>query len=304
MRTLAFCLIAGIGLSGFASSVRAAEPATQQPAAEPSRVDAWLLQGLLDPETPQPARDGLRTELMAAVRAGDVEALYVAGSLYRQGPSHPAQVLPLDLDKARELLLQASLKGSLPAMAKLAQVEFDAGRYAEAMDWAQVFSYYWREFDDFDESRALHLKDLLKRIGDKLGVIDDEALRRRVIAVLDRYGAKIETAIAERRARQAQQTQHSPLRVVDTRGPASRPRRVRTMPDESGLAEFYLAIDAKGRVARFWLLDAVPDAAMADKLDDVFRTLRFNEIKSGESVYRFGLQTVAFSKNKLNLQRR
>lgn len=299
MRICAFVLATVLGLpAALASNTPAPAPAAQS---GQSQIDAWLLQGLLDPATPASARTALVRELLAKAAAGDASAQYVAGSLYRQGEAHPAQVLPRDLDKARELLLAAALKGSLPAMSKLAQVEYDAGNYAQAMDWTQVFSHYWRESGDFDEERAHHLKNLLKQIGDKLVPSDDEVVRQRTIALLERHGATIEAALAQQRSEAAQRPG---LRPVAARKPVQRLRRASLITDESGMAEFYIAVDAKGRVARFWVLDAVPGAAMAGQLDELFRGARFNADELQRDGYRFGLQTIVFSNQKLELNRR
>ncbi|MCQ4167187.1 hypothetical protein [Tahibacter harae] len=299
MRIYAFVLATALSLP--AALAGTAPPAAPAAEAGKSQIDAWLLQGLLDPATPASAREALGRELLARAAAGDASAQYIAGSLYRQGESHPAQVLPRDLDKARELLLAAALKGSLPAMAKLAQVEYDAGNYAEAMDWTQVFSHYWRESGDFDEDRAHYLKNLLKQIGDKLGPSGDEVVRQRTIALLDRHGATIEAALA----RQHSETGPRPgLRPAAPRKPAQRLRRAALITDDSGMAEFYIAVDARGRVAKFWVLDAVPGIAMAGQLDGLFRNARFNEDERQRDGLRFGLQTITFSNQKLDLNRR
>lgn len=298
MRICAFFIAATLNLpAAVAGTVPPAPPAAE---AE-SRIDAWLQRGLLDPAAPASAREALRRELLAQAAAGDADAQYVAGSLYRQGESHPAKVLPRDLDKARELLLAAALKGSLLAMAKLAQVEYDAGNYAEAMDWAQVFSHYWRESGDFEENRAHHLKNLLKQIGDKLTPNDDEVVRQRTIALLERHGATIEAAQAQQRAEAGQR---AGLRPVAPRKPVQHLRRAALISNDSGMAEFYIAVDAKGRVAKFWVLDAVPGIAMAGQLDDLFRDARFNEDQRQGGGLRIGLQAITFSNRKLDLNRR
>ena len=94
------------------------------------------------------------------------------------------------------------------------------------------------------------------------------------------------------------------LRALAPRKPVQHLRRAPLITDDSGMAEFYIAVDAKGRVAKFWVLDAVPGIAMAGQLDGLFRNARFNADELKREGFRFGLQTITFSNQKLDLNRR
>ena len=291
-----------LGVCAVATGAEAGSTATTTTNDRPAaHFDLQRLAELLDPSSSDVVRNAARAEMLAAADAGNAYAQYDAGVLYRQGDAHPAKVFPRDLPRARTLLLAAALQGQLSALAKLAEVEFDAGEYAEAMDWAQMYTHYLREGNEFEAWRAGHIAAMLKRIDDKLGHPDAETVRQRVIVKLDRYGPTIEAA--QSRAVQ------SPASPTLLHMPVSKRHQVGThrkanVPETPGVAEFVIAVDTSGHVNKFWLLDATPSADLANQLNAVVRDLRFNDAPKGSAEMRYAVAPVAFNNQRFHLQQK
>lgn len=92
--------------------------------------------------------------------AGDGQAAYYLGALYRHGSAHPAKLVEKDLPSARRWLRTCveSTHCPLVALASLAELELEAGDARGAMQWAQAWVVLDREL------RRLELQDERRRL--------------------------------------------------------------------------------------------------------------------------------------------
>ncbi|UXI68878.1 hypothetical protein [Tahibacter amnicola] len=301
MRQLLLALaLAGLSLP----AVHAADSATPSGRAAAvtarSPIEQWVLDGALAYNADPDVRNAFRDILLRQAEQKNATARYIAGVLYRLGHAHPAKLVPQNLDKSREYLLAAALDGMHAATFKLAEVEYQAGRYAEAMDWAQVHMHYLREQPGFDPRDAKGAAALISRIAERLGTVEHETIRQRTITLLDRYGATIEAA---HQARQATSPPPPQLQIPGGKRRVSGLSHTAVPPTESGNAEFYIAVDHEGRVSRFWLLDGGADGAFAETFAPIVRRSRFNPSKPGDAP-RVALVPFAYLDRSYELQQR
>lgn len=225
---------------------------------------------MLDPEVDTETRRALFAAADAALATDpDPARLYALGSMHRRGDSARDPAFPKNLDKAREYLSRAALAGVLPAMAKMSVLELDAGNRFEANVWAQLYYFYRKDApvapDRGSDGFAASLIANAKRGFDDSQVA---ALNDSVGQMVAIHDAKIRAGIAKRAA--------------DEQGSGLQPTRSgpRTLPDlplkrpAAGVAEYYVQFDAQGEVARLWLLDAWPDAALARVLRPIAMAYR------------------------------
>jgi len=239
------CLVVGLEMAGPAN------------AAAPTGDDtkAWSL--ILDPQQPLAAR----REALAALEenaANDGQGeLYLLGSLYRMGPDASGAPVPQDLDKATLYLGNAALRGSLLAMAKMAEIKLAQRKHREAMIWAQVFAHYAMLLPDGERPPEGYTAELVQRILAKLGRSSIADVMPDVAAFIAQHDAGIRAGTNSHFG-----------------GKSVRPKpRERSMivPDgrfapRSGFADYLLVFEPDGSVAHAWLLDAVPDPALGRTL--------------------------------------
>ena len=265
MRVLAACMAT---LLGIGSSHAADSPPADDPAATIG-ID-FLHKGLLDPDAPAQARTALAAEIeQHALERKDAYLLYVVGSLYRLGrEASPTSPYARDVDKAREYLTRAALKGRPGAMGKLALLELDAGNRFEANVWAQLQAHYEVEFArirslrDGRESPVFAVANVLALAQDGLAKEQIPMLEQRIREIIDRYDAPIRVGLE--RALEAQSS--SPLRNARL-DRCQLPRGVeqkfgRRANYVAGGAEYYVSFADDGSAGRLWLLDAWPDVRM------------------------------------------
>lgn len=220
---------------------------------------------LYDPEVGVATRRAILAGLEAEAAVDpDPGRLYALGSLYRRGDSARERAFEKDLDKAREYLSRAALDGYLQAMAKLSVLEVEAKNRFEANVWAQLYHHYRKDSPDarerWSDGFAASLIARASRGFDekRLSELNDS-----VGMMITSYDARIRAGIARQSAAQAE-AGVQPART----GPRALPDASGRRP-EAGIAEYYVAFDAKGEVERIWLLDAWPDPAIARVLRPV-----------------------------------
>src|SRR5579863_60413 len=86
----------------------------------------------LDKSTPAPARQEIFEGWRKAALAGDTDAQYVVGTMYRRGDDVLPHVVERDADQARRYLSTAAAHGRLLAMAKMAELELAEDHPLEA----------------------------------------------------------------------------------------------------------------------------------------------------------------------------
>lgn len=231
----------------------------------------FVTQGLLDPAAPADRRTELAARLEAlALERKEADLFYIVGSLYRLGREvSPTSPYPRDLDKAREYLSRAALKGRRGAMGKLALLELDAGNRFEANVWAQLQAHYEREFArgrkerDGKEREVFGVANILALTQDGFPKDDVPKLEERIRMIIGTY----DTSIREGMTRTLEAQARSPLRnarldrchLPQGQLQVSRARRAMVL---AGGSEYYVAFADDGSADRVWLLDVWPDARM------------------------------------------
>jgi hypothetical protein len=240
------CLMVGLGL---------AAPAMATAPAQDDSTKAWSV--ILDPQQPLAVRQQTLAGLEKQAADGDQGELYLLGSLYHMGPHASGAPVPQDLDKATLYLGNAALRGSLLAMAKMAEIKLDTRKYREAMIWAQVFAHYAMLLPDGERPPEGYTAELVQRILDKLGRSSIPQVMPDVADFIAQHDASIRAGTSSH---------------FDAKTPRPKPKeRSVTTPDgrfapQSGFADYLLAFRPDGSVAHAWLLDAVPDPALGESL--------------------------------------
>jgi hypothetical protein len=138
------------------------------------------LAAFVDKATPAAERQRIFEAWRQAALAGDADAQYVVGSIYRRGDAIEPHVVERNADQAGRYLSTAAAHGRVLAMAKMAELELAEDRPLEAAIWAQVFGAYrgWNDgsqnYGPHDERQpSFYFEDLLRRtssrVAQKLG---------------------------------------------------------------------------------------------------------------------------------------
>jgi hypothetical protein len=248
-------LMAGIGLA-----VPAMATATA-PAQEDS-TKAWSV--ILDPQQPLALRRQALAGLEQDARDGDQGELYLLGSLYQMGPRASGAPVPQDLEKATLYLGNAALRGSLLAMAKMAEIDLATRKYREAMIWAQVFAHYAMLLPDGERPPEGYTAELVQRILDKLGRSSIPQVMPDVADFIAQHDAGIRAGTSSHFGGKAPRPKPNERPVVTPEG---------RFAARSGFADYLLAFRPDGSVAHAWLLDAVPDPALGETLRHYVREM-------------------------------
>lgn len=227
---------------------------------------------LLDASVPLGERLELFNNVMALANKGQVRAQDLAGTLYWQGPAIEGSPVPRKLDQARNLLANSAVNGNLLAMAKLAELELQAGRTDKAMVWAQLYARY-RDPTKSIRARSRHnsgyTTDLIERIV-KAGGKTDKAIQTEVSGMVSLFDDRI------RRGIEAFQNQRRSGETFLFRRPSGTDKQEDR--NVNGLAEYMVEFHPDGKPGRIWLLDSLPgprtdqvvrshlDLAMANKV--------------------------------------
>lgn len=252
-------LIAGLALAVGPGSARADDNADQQ------RFERWIHEGLLDPDAPTEQRKATVGEMDALTKDdSDPNVLYLLRSLYWQDPARSSTPVAQDIDRARELLSRAALRGRVLAMAKLSTLELRAGNRFEANVWAQLY-YHYAEQDSRVEkgSRGNFAASILHNALSGFSESRVEELNRRVEAMLVQYDTQIRAGMAKSAASNARVQSFNP-RLGN--GKLMNPEKAKGRRLASGVAEYAIELGADGTVSEIWPLDAWPDPRLARAL--------------------------------------
>jgi hypothetical protein len=240
------CLLVAIGL---------AAPVDAGTAGQDRSMKAWAV--VLDPQQPLAVRRQTLAELEADAGNRDQGELYLLGSLYHMGPEASGAPVARNLDKATLYLGNAALRGSLLAMAKMAEIKLATRKYREAMIWAQVFAHYAMLLPDGERPPEGYTAELVQRILDKLGRTAVAQLMPDVAGFIAQHDADIRAGINSHFGGKASQPTPKRRPVVTPHGRFSA---------HAGFADYLMAFRPDGSVAHAWLLDAVPDPALGETL--------------------------------------
>lgn len=238
------CLLVGTGLA--------------VPTAATAQDDSTAVwSAILDPRQPLAERQQAIAKLEKDAQDEDQGQLYLLGSLYHMGPRASGAPVPQDLDKATLYLGNAALRGSLLAMAKMAEIKLETRNYREAMIWAQVFAHYAMSLPDDERPPEGYTAELVQRILEKLGRSSIPEVMPDVANFIAQHDAGIRAGTRSHFGAKAVRPRPKEHSVVTPHGRFSA---------QSGFADYLLAFAPDGSVAHSWLLDAVPDPALGETL--------------------------------------
>lgn len=215
---------------------------------------------VLDENLPLAQRQGVLGRIEEQAQTGDQHTLYVLGSLYHMGQQSRASPVQQDLVKARLYLGNAAMRGSVLAMAKMAEIRFTERQYREAMNWAQIYGHYAALLPRGDRPHDGYTAELIQRIAARLGQSAMPDLMRDVDSFITAHDAEIKAGTDSRL-------------TGEVLHPAPKGRPYVTPAGEfapaAGFADYLLAFKADGSVAKAWLLDATPDPDLGSRLRKV-----------------------------------
>lgn len=246
------CLAAGIVLAAPVAAGTAHESSTK----------AWSV--ILDPQQPLQVRRQTLAGLAMHAADDDQHDLYLLGSLYQMGSKASGALVPQDLSKATLYLGNAALRGSLLAMAKMAEIKLAEHKYREAMIWAQVFAHYAMQVPERERPPQGYTAELVQRILDRLGRTGMAEVMPDVAGFVTRYDADILAGLRSQDHRAMQRPRSRKHNVVM---PPARVTR------QSGFADYLLVFRPDGTVEHAWLLDAVPVPALGETLHHYVREM-------------------------------
>lgn len=255
-------------------SASAATPApTQNPVAAPERIAlnaSWAQ--VLDKNVPLARRQQALSKIEQEAQTGDQHDMYVLGSLYHIGQHASGSLVQQDLVKASLYLGNAATRGSVLAMAKMAEIKLATRQYREAMNWAQIYGHYALLLPKGDRPHDGYAAELVQRILDRLGKSAMPEVMRDVNSFIASHDADI-------RAGTDSNLTGEVLHPVPKAKPYIAPNG-RITP-YAGFADYLLAFNADGSVADAWLLDAVPDADLGLTLRKYAREMRVSPAHAG-----------------------
>jgi hypothetical protein len=250
-RSLATALVLFALLCGSASA------AMPVPAENPLAPDRIALNGswaqVLDKNVPLAQRQQALSKIEQEAQTGDQHDLYVLGSLYHMGQDAPGSLVQQDLVKASLYLGNAATRGSVLAMAKMAEIKFATRQYREAMNWAQVYGHYAMLLPKGDRPHDGYAAELVQRIIDKLGKSAMPEVMRDVDSFIAAHDADIRSGTDSKLTGAVLHPAPKSKAYVTPHG--------RIAP-YAGFADYFLSFNPDGSVAKAWLLDAVPAAEL------------------------------------------
>jgi hypothetical protein len=232
-----------------------ADAAPSGPAERRMATDtAWAQ--VLDDSLPLAQRQRVLASIEEQAQASDQHTLYALGSLYHMGQHARTSPVPQDLVKARLYLGNAAMRGSILAMAKMAEIRLTERQYREAMNWAQIYGHYAALLPRGDRPHDGYTAELIRRIAERLGQSAMPDVMRDVDSFVAGHDAEIRAGAG---SQLNGQTLH-PTRSKPYIPPAGR------LVPQAGFADYLLAFKVDGSVAHAWLLDATPDPDLGARL--------------------------------------
>jgi hypothetical protein len=254
---------------------------------------------VLDPARPTAERLRGFSALMREANAGDANAQNITGSWYWRGHAQPGVVVEQDLTQARALLSHAAIQGQLRAMAKMAELELEAGRTFEAMLWAQVYGHYQPLATKRAHEKAHEDEDytgfLLSRIYAKF----DRKRMAEVGIALNAFLAKYDATIRAGATHSNEVAEHGNLHELNPKDYQLHPVPL----TEPGVAEFFIVYGPNGRPVQVLPITAYPDDShhLADKLVPIAKQIRVNPTK--EPGLRYAVIPITYVSGKYRVNK-
>lgn len=268
---MAVLLMAGNGALA-ADAVDRQNSAASSANVNPAIDGTWAQ--ILDHDVPLADRQRLLADMEAkAAQSNDPHVLYMLGSLYHTGQRIPDSPVQQDPKKASLYLGNAAIRGSVLAMAKMAEIKLAAGQYREAMNWAQIYAHYALLSKQDRQQRDAYAAELVQRIMDHIGDSQMAAIMTDVNSFIATYDVDIKAGISgEATLNHLHPTspRHHFKAPLDERAP------------DSGIADFIVGFKPDGSVASVQLLDAVPRMEVAAMLREHVATLTVMPAPNGD----------------------
>jgi hypothetical protein len=206
---------------------------------------------ILDTTIPLEMRKQELTALELSAQTDDAQDLYMLGSLYHMGQRSPGSPVQEDPVKASLYLGNAAMRGSVMAMAKMAELKFAERQDREAMNWAQIYAHYLMLSPKHDKAQDGYAAALIQRILERLGQSGMPEVMRDVDSFIAANDGAIKTGMAGTALTFHLRLQHTKRSVIAPEG---------YFAPHAGFADYLLAFNADGSVAKAWLVDDVPNA--------------------------------------------
>ncbi|MEP6939629.1 MAG: hypothetical protein ABI846_07685 [Rudaea sp.] len=258
------------------------------------------LANFLDKSTPAQNRLAIFDVWTKTALAGDADAQYLVGTIYRRGDAIEPHVAERDATQARRYLSTAAAHGRLLAMAKMAELELTEDHPLEAMIWAQAYGAYrgWvgsgaREYGDHnDHQPTLYFEDLLRRVSKRLVQRFGEEKTQEVLAGLNQFVAAHDGDVRAGMAREGLSPQwaHGQARFEN----AKDFRRVGVFLHDT-ISEWVLGFSADGSVASAEVLDAIPEFKNANGHHGIVMQYRTGASRR-DAPERYALKTIDLKK--------
>ena len=239
-----------LALAASAACAQAEQPGTMQQAPVQKRMSDADWAALLDPHTPLADRQRMLAAVEQSSQLDDPQTLYILGSIYHMGKHAPGSPVDEDADKASAYLSNAAIRGSVLAMAKMAEIKLAAGQYREAMNWAQIYAHYAPIAEKRNDVQDSYIAELLYRIKQGLDKSAMDGIMKDVRSFVIAYDSSIQAGMAGGN-------------LVFKLDPHSRTRYFLPAINherhvDSGMADFLLTFGPDGTVTQAQLMDAEP----------------------------------------------
>ena len=238
-------------------------------------LPALLALTALSPAHPTADRLAAIGHLTALAQHGNAFAEYVIGSLYMWGEQRPHALLPYDESLAREYLSNAAIRGELPAMEALAQLDLRTRHPLQAMIWAQVLAYYHHQLQPAQKRAVGYLAELIARAQEQLTTAQEAKLLPDVNGMLVRYGPRIETGLRRRWPAPPADCVTRRIAPQGTVPDFFRPGRWKHVPRAASLVMIY-AVDPAGRIVDHAIINVLPNWHVRYQMRYPLAIMRFN----------------------------
>jgi hypothetical protein len=256
----------------------AADAAAPTPSLSPPHAlmsDAqWA--SLFDQSKPLADRERMLAQVEQSPDLRNPKDLYALGSLYHMGKNAPGSPVDDNPQKASLYLGNAAIRGSVYAMAKMAELKLAAGQYQEAMNWAQIYSHYALLAPETSHSpRESYAAELVSRIKSHVTDTQMAATMKDVNSFVALNDAQIRAGMqadALNDGDRPNRLMHHRVQLPDSRRP------------DTGIADYLIAFKPDGSAANVQLVDAVPRPEVGGTLRNWAKSVTLQPAPEGNAL--------------------
>jgi hypothetical protein len=250
MAILAFSLLGTAAAHGDDANQAPSDPAF-------AHVSDATWASLFDEGKPLAERQSLLAGMERDAGTGDAQELYLLGSLYHMGQHAHGSPVQVDPARAGIYFANAAVRGSLLAMAKMAEIKLAGAQYREAMNWAQIYVYYAVRQGQKDSVEESYGAELIKRVAYHLERSEMSAIMKDVTSFVAVNDASIKAGLKSHATRSDNQ-------------PSTGRRHIDVPPGQlgpdAGVVDYIIAFRPDGTASNVQLVDSVPGQDQADTL--------------------------------------